>query len=127
VKQALKFASGYKTIAIAAALVAVVVVYGTFDPATHPFPKCFFKLVTGWDCPGCGSQRALHALLMGRVGEAWAFNPYVFFAVPAAFFFGIVEAFQVRWPRLHRAVIRPSTYYGLILFTIIWTFVRNMM
>lgn len=112
--------------AIAAAALAVVVVYGMFDPSTHPFPRCVFKLVTGWDCPGCGSQRALHSLLSGRVGEAWAFNPYVFFAVPAAAFFGIVESFQARCPKLHHAVIRPATYYALILLTIIWTIARNL-
>lgn len=38
--------------------------YFIFDPAvTRWAPKCMFRVLTGYDCPGCGSQRALHALL----------------------------------------------------------------
>jgi hypothetical protein len=41
------------------------------NPAEHSFfPKCFFHSVSGWDCPGCGGQRAVHHLLHGRLGAA---------------------------------------------------------
>ena len=33
------------------------------SPANQFFPKCPFRLVTGWQCPGCGSTRALYQLL----------------------------------------------------------------
>ncbi|WP_317192257.1 DUF2752 domain-containing protein [Hymenobacter ruricola] len=49
-------------------------VYFVLDPAQHPFPRCPFLLLTGLYCPGCGSQRALHALLHGEVGRAAGFN-----------------------------------------------------
>jgi hypothetical protein len=63
----------------------------TYPPVTSGFyPQCTFRQVTGLDCPGCGTTRALHALLHGRVGEAFRFNPFVFavmlaggFALPA--------------------------------------------
>jgi len=38
------------------------------------FLPCLFQRATGWYCPGCGSQRAVHALLHGRVGEALSHN-----------------------------------------------------
>lgn len=67
---------------IACALVLMLAgawVLYTFPPATTPFyPKCLFKQATGLDCPGCGTTRALHALLHGRVGEAFRFNPMLF-------------------------------------------------
>ena len=54
---------------------ALVLLY-TVKPDGSPFyPKCAFRLLTGLDCPGCGSLRALHRLLHGRLAEAWALNP----------------------------------------------------
>lgn len=54
------------------------VVY-TFAPADNRwFPQCVFHQLTGLDCPGCGSTRALHALLHGDVAAAWRFNPILF-------------------------------------------------
>jgi hypothetical protein len=51
----------------------------TFPPVTAGFyPQCVFRQVTGLECPGCGTTRALHALLHGRVGEAFRFNPFLF-------------------------------------------------
>ncbi|MCB1259518.1 MAG: DUF2752 domain-containing protein [Acidimicrobiales bacterium] len=37
------------------------------DPNTNAgiFPACYFKEITGLDCPGCGLTRAAHALLLG--------------------------------------------------------------
>jgi hypothetical protein len=68
---------------VAAAAVAVVV--GLFDPARWEFyPRCPLYAWTGWLCPGCGSLRALHELLHGRVASAWGQNPLVVLAVPAA-------------------------------------------
>jgi len=45
------------------------------DPATSPiFPPCPWRAATGWLCPGCGSARALHALLHGSVTDALRLN-----------------------------------------------------
>lgn len=49
-----------------------------FNPAVHSFyPRCLFREWTGWQCPGCGGLRAAHLLLHGRVGEAFAMNPFL--------------------------------------------------
>ncbi len=37
-------------------------------------PRCVFHEVTGLHCPGCGTTRALHALLHGQVGAALGLN-----------------------------------------------------
>jgi hypothetical protein len=42
--------------------------YFYFDPSyNNIFPPCPFYTVTGFYCPGCGSQRAFHALLHGDI------------------------------------------------------------
>lgn len=55
--------------------VILLVVYGSFDPASHFFPPCPFRRLTGLSCPGCGSQRAIHQLLHGDIRAAFRYNP----------------------------------------------------
>ncbi|MEO5628158.1 MAG: DUF2752 domain-containing protein, partial [Thermomonas sp.] len=38
--------------------------------------------LSGWYCPGCGSTRALHALLHGDLPQALAMNPLLVIAMP---------------------------------------------
>ncbi len=40
------------------------------------YPRCLLYVTTGWQCPGCGATRATHALLHGRIFEAWRFNAF---------------------------------------------------
>ena len=54
-----------------------------FEPGKSGlFPACMFRTLTGLACPGCGSTRALHQLLHGHVGSAFALNPLLLFALP---------------------------------------------
>jgi len=38
-------------------------------------PGCFFRQITGFECPGCGMTRAGYEFLNGRIGDAFALNP----------------------------------------------------
>ena len=58
-------------------------IYFVINPESSLYaPKCIFKMTTGWDCPSCGSQRALHALLHGEISRAIKFNPFIFLVMP---------------------------------------------
>ncbi len=51
-----------------------------FNPADSVlFPKCMFHVLTGYYCPGCGSQRAVHNLVhlnfAGVVSNNFLFLP----------------------------------------------------
>jgi len=56
--------------------------YYLHDPEVGPtnggteglFPRCYFNALTGYHCPGCGSQRAVHDLLHFRIFEALSHN-----------------------------------------------------
>ena len=70
-------------LAVAAVVVAGVVIYSTFDPsASRWFPRCPFLMLTGLKCPGCGTQRAIHALLHGDVLSALRFNALLPVIIP---------------------------------------------
>ena len=48
------------------------------------FPKCQFHQVTGMQCAGCGSTRAVHHLLNGRVVDALRSNAMLVGFMPVA-------------------------------------------
>lgn len=69
-------------LAAACLLCAAAFLYAV-DPAQSTLaPKCAFHAATGWNCPGCGLQRAAHALLHGRLLEAAGYNPFLLLVLP---------------------------------------------
>ena len=61
----------------------LAVLFFVLNPSEHEiFPKCVFHSITGYYCPGCGSQRAIHSLLHFRfysvVSNNFLFLPAVF-------------------------------------------------
>lgn len=110
----------------AVALVAVAVLcvcYYSVDPSSGPAPRCMLKLISGYDCPGCGTQRALHALLHGRVAEAWGYNPALFFAVPLAGMYAVVDILPAPVGRVLRS---PVFILGIALAIAAWWVGRNL-
>ena len=70
----------------------------TFPPTANRFyPQCPFRMLTGFDCPGCGTTRALHHLLHGRVEEAFRLNPMLFLLL-AVFLFALPSILRGRQP-----------------------------
>ena len=64
-------------------LAGIAVTYKYLDPSVVPiFPRCPFRLLTGYLCPGCGSQRAIHHLLNLDLPGAWRMNPLLVVALP---------------------------------------------
>ena len=50
-------------------------------PTLPHVPLCFYHAITGSDCPGCGTTRAVFAILHGRFAAAAAFNLLGFFVL----------------------------------------------
>jgi len=61
----------------------LLILYGTLNPEENPyFPKCPFLLITGYKCPGCGSQRAIHCLLNFDIVSAFRENALMMISIP---------------------------------------------
>ncbi len=69
-----------------AGVTAVPVLYFVNPARGEWFAPCPFRWVTGWLCPGCGSLRAMHALLHGEVTRALALNPLMLILLPLTVF-----------------------------------------
>ncbi|MDR1406304.1 MAG: DUF2752 domain-containing protein [Prevotellaceae bacterium] len=109
-----------KTI-LAVAVMAAASVYYTFNPATTVyFPPCPVYKLTGFRCPGCGSQRAIHSLLHGDFGQAFSDNPLVPPALLLVALLVYLEHFggKNRFPRLHR-FLSGSKFIGTLAAAII--------
>jgi len=71
---------------LVALLLAVLVFYWAIDPYDLPGPLfCWFRRLTGWYCPGCGSTRALHAMTHGDARAMMAYNALAPLALVGAF------------------------------------------
>lgn len=44
--------------------------------------RCLLKMLTGYDCPFCGAQRAFDALLQGDIYSIWHDNPFLVIVSP---------------------------------------------
>lgn len=65
--------------------VTVVFVYYNYTPTDSKwFPHCLVKTLTGWSCPSCGVQRAIHSLLNGHWMEALSYNYFFVISIPYA-------------------------------------------
>jgi hypothetical protein len=70
-------------VVVAMAAAAALTCLAIRDPnSPGAYGHCPFKALTGWDCPGCGSLRALHALTHGDVRTALDQNVLLVMAVP---------------------------------------------
>lgn len=111
-----------RIILLASAALLVLAVYAIFDPSQGFFPRCIFKELTGFDCPGCGSQRAIHALLHGRVVRAWQFNPMVILSIPLLGILALPRS--VEWAeRLRRSRWLPPAVLAAVTG---WWVLRNL-
>lgn len=92
-------------------------------------PKCPTKCLTGWDCPGCGFQRALHAALHGHWAEAINYNLFLIYSLPYLLCLALTElAMWGKWQMQCRRIFesQKAGLLYLVLF-ITWGIARNIL
>jgi len=115
--------------ATGAVALACCAVAGIADP-TQPvsgLPACPFKTVTGWACPGCGSTRMLHTLVLGDIGSAARYNIVTLLMVPVLVWMWLTWT-QRRLGYRALPIWRPSgrmLWIGLVLW-MLYSVLRNL-
>lgn len=90
-------------------------------------PRCPFKWLTGFDCPGCGSQRAVRALMRGELMEAWSYNlllPFVVLYLAAIIVLPLSGARGAR--RMYEILTSVTAVSVVLAVFILWWVVRNI-
>jgi hypothetical protein len=115
-------------------VVAGIVVAGTValrvrDPhQSGSWGYCPWKLLTGLDCPGCGTLRAVNDLTHGHVVAAASSNLLFVVMVPVMIAMWVAWA-RRSWRGTPRATRSPSTttaiWAAAVLVTVVFTVVRN--
>lgn len=73
-----------RRLVVGAGLFGLLVALYHLDPTeVRWLPTCPLHALTGWNCPGCGTMRALHHLLHGEFSAAWRLNPLALLLGPA--------------------------------------------
>ena len=121
-------APGLAPLAVAAAGAGACLLVGLVDPTRTPiFPPCPFKALTGLDCPGCGTTRAVHQLLNGNLGAAMGFNVVAVLAVPLVLWWWAAWALpRLGGPAVPRPAVPRRAWPWVIAALTLFTVVRNL-
>lgn len=89
-------------------------------------PRCWFHYFTGLDCPGCGSQRMVHALLHGDLAAAWHANALLLLISPVLLFMLWLETQRKKRPALYIRFYSVGTTIAFAVILIGWSIIRNL-
>lgn len=90
-------------------------------------PACPVHAATGLFCPGCGTARALHALLHGRLAEALDANLLLVVLLPVLAALGVLLFTDaVRDNRVRDLRFPPWATFGLLVLVTLFTVLRNL-
>jgi hypothetical protein len=109
-------------------ILALAVFFFVINPEKFSFlPQCPFHYFTGWYCPGCGSQRALHCLLHLDIAGVFSYN---FLFLPAALFilYHYLHPLLNRWFKwnLPNLFYKKNTPWVVFVIVVVFWVVRNL-
>jgi hypothetical protein len=118
--------------ALTLVIVAGVYLYGHYNPEEFRFyPKCPVYLLTGYQCPGCGSQRAFHHLFQGDFATAFQYNPLVMLLIPyiltGIYIEYIANRTKPAMVRIREVLFGKWAILSLAIIIIMFTFFRNFL
>lgn len=111
-------------------MLSIGAIYFLYNPAdSELFPKCPFLLITGYQCPGCGSQRALHNLLNLNIRDAFLNNALMVISIPYILTHYIFEinTFKVRMMKWRNIFFGNKAIYIVFILTILFAIIRNLL
>lgn len=105
---------------------AFLLVFALIAPDSGVYPVCPFFLLTDLYCPGCGAQRAMHALMNGHIGQAFTLNPLM---VTGLLYFaaeGVISILRKNGSGLRQISTLRYTPHAVLFIVITFWILRNI-
>lgn len=103
--------------------------YFNYNPSNNSlFLPCPFKLLSGYNCPGCGSQRAIHQLLHGDLETAFQLNPLMVLSLPLIVYGLGIRGYNYLFDTNHRIKLFYSKIFIYVYFgiAVLYWVLRNL-
>ena len=115
-----------RVLLVVSSIIVACMIY-IFDPMQSEwYPKCLFLKLTGFQCPGCGTGRAIYALLHGEFTKALILNPFLFFSQPYIIALLILKNTNTSTERMSKVVHHRYVTYAYLGVMICWWIGRNI-
>lgn len=85
-------------------------------------------MLTGLECPACGSQRAIYHLLHFDFALALRYNPFMVISVPYGILLVLVTWFNTncKLDTIKKVCYHKITVMTYVVLFIIWWIIRNL-
>ncbi len=111
-------------------LITLAFIYKVYNPLENAyFPKCPFKELTSYKCPGCGSQRAIHYLLNFDISNAVKQNILLIISIPyllLGFVFDIKKNLTYRMLKWRKILFGKRAIFAILFIIISYWIIRNI-
>ena len=109
-------------------LLAVALYYFFLNPyqQTDFFMSCPFYKITGYQCPGCGSQRAFHEVLHFHFFEAFKQNALFVLGIPYVLLIFYANFNKEKHQKLRQVLVGNKTLLILLIVAILFGVLRNL-
>ena len=111
-------------------LILLFLIYSFNDPAVNNlFPQCPFLTLTGFQCAGCGSQRAAHQILNGNIVQAFQYNPLFVLSLPYVLlgFLFEIPVISKKYPKVQSRLFGYKAIYVILGIIISFWILRNIL
>lgn len=91
-------------------------------------PKCAFYQITGFKCPGCGTQRALHELAHANFHWVIKYNSLLLLGVPYLILLFYMQFFggKERFPTFNNCVSGHKATLVVLVIVVAYWILRNI-
>lgn len=124
------FSAILKKVAVLVIIVGLAILYKLYSPAEYIlFPKCLFRAATGLQCPGCGSQRAIHSLLNFDILNAVKENAILVISIPyllTGMLFDTIKSNNGSFLKWRKILFGEKAIWGILSKIILFWVVRNI-
>ena len=90
--------------------------------------SCMFQKLTGYQCPGCGTQRSIQSLLHLEIRQGILYNPILVVAIPFVIIFVYLEQLngKKRFPKLNRQISGKYSIISVSVIIMAYWILRNI-